>query len=403
MNRAAAVIFSEISSDYRPRREAEALIDAGMPVDMICLRGNDQLPKEKVNGINVFRINFQKNRRGKFYYIWQYGYFFLSAFFKLSLLHLRKPYQIVHIHNMPEVLVFSALLPRLTGAKIILDLHDPMPEIFMTKYSVDESHALIRLLKFFEKISIRFADLVITPNKAFRDLFISRGCPETKIHIVMNCPQEKIFNKSSAESRLPEPRDKDKFEVMFHGYIIEHNGLDVAVEAVALIREKIPGIKFHIYGVGEFLNEVLELIKVLDIQDAIEVHGLVTTERIAEAIGAVDLGIVPNKLTPFTQLNFPTRIFEYLGMGKPVIAPRTQGVLDYFDEESLCLFEPGNANDLADKILDVYLNPIHHNELIRRANKVYEKNRWEFQRKHLIFLVKSLLNKSSAKELSVYK
>jgi hypothetical protein len=42
-------------------------------------------------------------------------------------------YNLVHVHNMPDVLVFEAFIPRVCGARVILDLHDPMPEL-MIKY-----------------------------------------------------------------------------------------------------------------------------------------------------------------------------------------------------------------------------------------------------------------------------
>jgi glycosyltransferase involved in cell wall biosynthesis len=111
----------------------------------------------------------------------------------------RRRYDLVHVHNMPDVLVFSALVPKLFGAKIILDLNDPMPELMMTIFRLREETLLVRLLKKFEAWSILFADAVLTTNEAFRKLFVSRSCPAQRIEVIMNSPDEEIFQCHESE------------------------------------------------------------------------------------------------------------------------------------------------------------------------------------------------------------
>jgi len=386
MLRIASVVFSYYPADPRPKREAECLAEAGMSVDVFCLRNENELAEEKVNGVQVFRLPIKRRRNGMLMYFWQYGLFFSFAFLMLSLYHLRKHYHVIHIHNMPDFLVFSALIPRLTGAKIVLDLHDPMPEVFMTKYKKRASHPLIRLLKVQEKFSIRFASLVITPNIAFRDLFISRGCPIWKIKIIMNSPQENIF---TPDVDLLGSSDDDKFVIMFHGTIQEHQGLDVALEAIARVRKRIPELRFEIYGDGDdFLKPCLKRVDDLKLGDIVKYHGHKSLEEIAAAIRHIDLGIVPSKVTPFTSLNLPTRIFEYLSCEKPVIAPRTKGILDYFNEGSLIFFRAGDAADLSRTILKVYENFSKYKSVLARGTALYQKYSWSSQRKLLIQLIR---------------
>ena len=194
VTRIAMVVFAYYPSDGRVRRAAEALVSSSMAVDVISLRGSEERKKEQINGVNVYRINLERKRASKLRYIWQWSYFIAAAFLKLSWLHLSKQYRAIHVHNMPDILVISALVPKLTGARVILDLHDQMPEAYMTKYAMSEFHPVIRVLQFLEKLCTKFADVVITTNISFRELFISRGCPARKIHIIMNSPQEAIFN-----------------------------------------------------------------------------------------------------------------------------------------------------------------------------------------------------------------
>ena len=389
------VVFSYYPGDPRVRRAAEALVDSGMSIDVICLRDDSEPKKETVNGVKVYRLPLQRKRAGKLHYFWNYAYFIFLAFFILSIFHIRKRYSIVHVHNMPDILIFSALIPRLCGSKLILDLHDPTPEVYMAKYFISASHPFIRLLIFFEKLSIWFSSLVLTPNIAFRDLFISRGCPEFKIHIVMNSPDEKIFSCSSRNNRS-EKANNDEFCIMYHGTIVERHGLDIASETLNKLRDKIPDIVFHVYGKGEFVESFLKLIEQLKLDDIVFYHGQVSRETIAKEIDSIDVGLIPNKGNPFTNINMPTRIFEYLCKGKPAIAPRTKGILDYFDEESLYLFEPGSAESLAETIFKVYSNPEKRYEVLERGIAVYNKYRWELQRKYFLRQVKILLGENDS-------
>ena len=118
--------------------------------------------------------------------------------------------------------------------------------------------------------------------------------------------------------------------------------------------------------------------------------GQVTHQIIAQAIEETDIGLIPNKKNVFTDLNLPVRLFEYLWMGKPVIAPKTRGILDYFDETSLPLFEPGNAASLAHAILELRNNPARQQLMLKRGIDILYQYRWEKQGQTLIQLVKAL-------------
>ncbi|MBN1292604.1 MAG: glycosyltransferase family 4 protein [Candidatus Latescibacteria bacterium] len=357
---------------------------------MICIKYGQELTKENVEGVNVYRIPLKRKRSGKIRYFWEYSSFLFLSFILLSYLHLRNKYDIIHVHNMPEFLVYSAIIPKITGSKIILDMHDPTPEIFITKYNIDTTDFLYRFLVYMEKKSIKFSHLVFTPNIAFYKLFIKRGCPESKIHIIMNSPDEKIFNIHSEQPIELQKSNKD-FIVMYHGFIAERNGLDSALKAISDIKNKIPGLVFNVYGDGDFTDRFLEIIDELNIKDVVNYYGIVPLEKIAEAIESIDLGIIPNKLTPFTEINFPTRIFEYLSKYKPVIAPKTTGILDYFNDESIFFFKPGDAKDLSEKIMEIYNNPSHVQKVIKRGKIIHDEHSWEKESQHLVQLVEKLL------------
>ncbi len=391
--RMAVVLYSYYLTDPRPRRETEALVKAGMQADVICLRKDSSEPAfETVNGVNIHRVPLKRRRSGALTYALQYGFFFLSAFWRLTLWSLNRRYRLVHVHNMPDFLVFTTIAPRLRGAKVILDLHDPMPELFCGIYGMKELHPIFRMLRTLERWSIAFADRVLTPNIAFRDLFATRNAAPAKIEIVMNSPDTTVFDEAKALAAA-KTAEKRPFRMMYHGLLVERHGLDLAIDALAKLQGRIPDVELELYGEKTpYVDRILRQIDDLKLQNIVHYHGHKSQKEIAEAICRIDLGLIPNRLNEFTAINFPTRIFEYLAMGKPLIVPRTKGVQDYFREDEILFFDAENLADLAKKIEWACTHPQELAAVMARGRDVYLKHQWSAQRERLIGVVRDLLN-----------
>lgn len=391
--RASVLLYSYYPSDPRPRREAEALAAAGMQVDLICLREDDEQPKfETINGVNVRRVPLQRRREGKLTYMAQYGAFLSICGSILAGRSVKNKPHLVHVHNMPDVLAFSALMPKLRGARVILDLHDPMPELMRAIFGMSEDSTSVRLLKFLEKQSVGFADQVITVNDACKKIFSARSCRAEKILVIMNAPDENTFRFEPAQ--LAAARNGKPFVIMFHGSIVERHGLDLAVKAVKAMRQRIPesNAQLRIYGTPtKFLDVVLNLVREEGLSDAVTYHGPKDLNGVTQAIRDCDVGIIPNRRSIFTEINTPTRIFEYLALGKPVIAPRASGITDYFKEDEIFFFELGDAEDLAKRMEEVYRDPARMSEVTRKGQQVYQKHTWTCERERFVTRVVELL------------
>ena len=128
-----------------------------------------------------------------------------------------------------------------------------------------------------------------------------------------------------------------------------------------------------------------------ELSEAVRYLGLKNLKQIAEAIDDCDVGIISNRRSIFTELNTPTRIFEFLCQGKPVIAPCTPGILDYFGPKELVFFELGNADDLAAKIEYVFKHPEEMEGIVERGRKVCRAHKWSGERRRLVSLTAKLL------------
>ena len=392
--RVAMVTFSSYPFDPRPRRSIDALIAEGATVDLICLGSKNDVKGQAPHGVKVFRVPLKHPRRGKFEYAFRYGIFILVSSLTFAVRSLGRRYDLVYVHNMPDILVASALIPKMLGSKVVLDLHDPMPELMMTIFRTQEDNRSVRLMKSLEKWSIARADLAVTVNVACKRIFSSRSCPAEKIAVVMNAPDGQIFPCREPKLRSASTQDGDRaFVIMYHGSIVERNGLDVALDALARVRKTIPGAELRIFGSQTaFLDHVMEKARSMRLQDAVQYLGPRRLEVLVTEIDNCDLGIIPNHRNAFTDINTPTRVFEYLAMGKPVIAPSTQGILDYFNKDSLVFFEPGNAAELAQQIEYAFFHPREVLEIVRRGQEVFSEHTWDREKETLVSRVSSLFN-----------
>jgi glycosyltransferase involved in cell wall biosynthesis len=391
--RLAMVTFSPYPFDPRPRRAVDALVKEGASIDLICL-ASDNLPRRQdVNGVNVLRVPLKHLRRGKLDYAFRYAAFICVSAVIFAVRTLARRYDLVYVHNMPDVLVASALIPKLFGAKVILDLHDPMPELMTTIFHTEPEASSVRLLRRLEKWSIGRADLVITVNIACKRIFSKRSCRSEKIAVVMNSPDGAIFpfravghrNVSSQEGPRP-------FVIMYHGSLVDRNGLEVAIDALARARKTVPNAVLHIFGTStQFLERMLGKVRDNHLEDRVQYFGPKRLEDLVTEIDKCDIGVIPNHRNAFTDINTPTRIFEYLALGKPVIAPRTPGIQDYFNEQSLLFFEPGDADHLATQIEFASSHPEEMLEIARRGQQVYREHSWDQERETLLSRASGIL------------
>jgi glycosyltransferase involved in cell wall biosynthesis len=296
---------------------------------------------------------------------------------------------------MPDVLVFGAIVPKLLGAKIVLDLHDPMPELMRTIFKLPEDSFSVVVLKWLEKSSIRFADLALTVNLACKRIYSSRSCQPDKIKVVINSPDDQIFRYrvgSAPEVNGKNGNGSNPFVILYHGSLVRRNGFDLAMESLEKVKKTISSVRLRVCGKRtDFFEQVMESARQRGLDGNIDYLGVLDLKGIVEAIEECDLGIIPNHRNIFTEINTPTRIFEYLALAKPVIAPKAEGIQDYFGDNDLIFFELGNADDLARKIEFAYSHPEEVADTVKRGQEVYLSHTWSRERLSLLNSISELL------------
>ena len=183
----------------------------------------------------------------------------------------------VHVHNTPDILVLAGIIPRLSGSRLVLDIHDPMPELYMNWHQEKRS-LVVKLLALQEMVSCWLADRVVSVNETMRENLRSKGVADDKIFIVHNFPDLSHFQVCD----IPEswPQSQNRLVLLYCGTITEHYDLGLAVKAVARLNGEVP-IRLKIMGDGNKLGEVLDLASQLGVRDSIELVGRVPIEQVA--------------------------------------------------------------------------------------------------------------------------
>lgn len=378
--RLAVVSFDWHPYEVRVLRMVKAAASAGYDVDLICLRQSGQKFFEIEGNIRIHRLPLKRIGHSLPQKVMNWCVFLIVAAVVMAWLHVRRHYDVVHVHNMPDFLVFSALVPKLLGAKVILDIQDVTPELMGAKAKGRTRNIVIRFAIWQERISVKFAHHVVTTGSIFEDVLIKRGYSKGKITSILNSADPGLFPSAR---RCPPPfdaaKDEQPFVLMYYGTLEERNGLDIAIRALALALKETPRLRLDIQGGGEHLPYLKQLSVELGVGDHIQFYPSSTTDTLVDFAIHGDAGIIPYRTDGFADLVLPTKAYEFAWMQRPMIASNTHAIRSMFRPESLILCNPLEPESFARAIIDLYQHPEKCKLLVANAAQDYEPYRWEFQ------------------------
>jgi glycosyltransferase involved in cell wall biosynthesis len=365
------VVHAYYDEDPRVRREAEALVGAGRPVDVFGLRRPGDPATDELGGVSVRRLDVQRHQGAPIpVYLAEYLDFLLRAAAALAGEHRRRRYALVQVHTIPDFLVFAATPLKMLGVPIVLDFHEAMPEFFDARFPGLAGPIASWLLRTQQAVSAGFADAVIAVDDAIAERLMAAGVDAAKITIVHNSPNPRLFDRRAHPGR--EFMADGSLRLVYAGALTPNYELDVLLGALARLRADAPGGPIHldIFGRGDSEETTRDHARTLGIEDQVTFHGRVPLEAMAEAIAQGDVGLAPIRRNAQTDLSLPTKILEYARMGKPVVASDLATVKRYFPADELYLYRAGDAADLAAVISRLAEEPA---EAARRASRAAER------------------------------
>ena len=374
------ISYSQYEDDSRIYRYARALIKKGYQVDMIGLGAVGQTKVDSFEGVTIYRLQTRDfGETTPFSYLWRLSCFFIKSSFYATKLYFKNKYDVIHYHNIPDGGVFCTLIPKLLGAKIILDIHDVVPEFYMRKFDVSESHLIIKFLKWVEKLSAHFVDHVITVTDIWKERLVQRSVRSEKCSVIMNVPDIELFRSEIC----PKKQNDDPFIFSYHGNLSETTGVETAMNAFAKGYSQMPNAILRIIGQGRNKEKYVQLIQQLKLDHAIQIHKMVPVKKVPQLLCEATVGLDPKEAGIYAGETLSVKAMEYLGMEIPVIVSRTTAANHYFDETIVSFFTPGNSDELKVKMVELYKNKKLRETLSKNSQKFNKKYNWtNFEKKY---------------------
>jgi glycosyltransferase involved in cell wall biosynthesis len=391
------IAYTNYETDPRVIRAAEAAVDAGFAVDVIALSRAGQPAEELTRGVRVFRVRQERYRGGsRVGYVRAYLGFFCRCAWLSTKMFVKQRYQVIHVNNMPDVLVFSVIIPRLFGAKVLLDIHDPMPETLSAKYAGTHGNSLYSFLLWLEQLSVAFANKTVTVNAAVKDgILLKHGYHADAIKVITNFADDRIFRPM-----VPQPIEKH-VRFVFHGTILARYGLRTLVEAAAKVSNR-DGIHIRILGEGDFSATLKDLIKIHNVEDIVEfVNRVYPVHEIPGILADCHVGLVPLDITPISDQALPLKLLEYTCLGMPSITVRSTAISYYLRPDECMFYAPGDSTALARLLDHVAEEPKRLDEYRTRLAGARERMSWSREKEKYVGLLHELAGAVAPSECRV--
>jgi glycosyltransferase involved in cell wall biosynthesis len=357
------------------RRNVEELLGRGFDVDVVCTEGLASPAAAGEGGcLRTFVIPIAHRRGGLAGYLMEYAAFFAGTLALVSWLGLRVRYVLVQSDNLPDSLVFAAVVPRLRGARVVFNMFELTPEMIDAGVSGRLGRLVSRLARRVEAAAVGWADRVIVVSEACWDALHARGAPPDKLAIVVNTTS--WTGLPAADDAVA--GDPDGGYLVTHGTLVERYGTHLILEAVA--RLPVPEARLRVVGSGEQLPELIDLAHELGIDGRVHFTGqLPWGETLAQVRGAA-VGIVAVLEDGYGQLLLPTKLLEYARLGVPAVCPRLAAIEAYFPPSAVAYFRPGDPADLAAQVERLLRDPDLARGQALRAREVVDTLSWERMR-----------------------
>jgi len=221
-------------------------------------------------------------------------------------------------------------------------------------YLLDHLHRLLpnrnlqKIAKQFEKMNIMNADRILVLNKGLKDYAIDMGGNINKVSIVTSGIDNDKFNPQVNGSSIRERYGikKDDVLLFFMGWIYDFSGMKEVAESLSTTNSE--KIKLMIVGDGDLYKLLLKMKSERHLDGKLILTGKIPFNEVPEHIAAADICLLPAYKNEIMMNIVPIKIYEYMAMGKPVIATNLPGIQKEFGLDSGINYIE-NSNDALEK------------------------------------------------------
>ena len=323
---------------------ATALPEFGYEVGFVCLKPK-KFPEVRTSETQLFNLDMKSK-------------FDFGCFKRVVQLARENDYQILHAHT-PRTLMVGSMAAKTLGCPLVYHVHSPVGR--------DSCRGFVnRLNTWMEKFSLRRVDRMICVSNSLCGYMKELGHKSEKLRVVSN-------GVAPMESAQPRTASKGVWTIGTMALFRPRKGTEVLLDALKILKDK--GTEVNLRAVGPFQTpeyeaEVLGQVERLQIGDMIEWTGFQTD--VNQQLDLMDLFVLPSLYGE----GLPMVVLEAMANAVPVVAANVEGIPEAVrDGVDGLIFDPGNAQDLADKLAaligdDERLTQMSHSSLQRQREKL---------------------------------
>jgi len=380
-----SLAYTHAPTDPRVRRHCESVARHGWRVVQVGIGEMGEPRVGRLGNVILVRRRRRRYRGGSLLrYAVEYVRFLLWSARVLRRIAAWRTVRVVHANNVPNFIVWVAWGLRRRGVGVILDIHDPVPELFLSKFGDRPlARGVARLLALEERLAASQADRVLTVNEPHRVATERHGVSAARIAVVANWADDRLFPRG-------EPRLASPF-IAYHGTVAPRMALETLIEAIGLLRRQ--GIDAHgaIWGDGDGTGVLQQLRDDLGLGDVIQIPGRrMPIEEVRDHLARVGVGVVTLRRDPLTDLMLPTKLIEYVRLGIPAVATWTPTVDYYFPDGTVPLVPSLSGEALARALETVLADPAGARARARRAQELPVAQSWQQHEAAYIRLVEEV-------------
>lgn len=217
----------------------------------------------------------------------------------------------------------------------------------------------------------RRATKTVVVTAAMARIFVDRGVPADRMLVIPNAVDREHFYPEVDGSAVRGRHGlEDAFVVGFVGWVRPWHGVDAMIDALARLKDRIGDLRLLVVGDGPALPDLRRQADALGVADRVVFTGPVGQEDVPPHVAAMDVAVQPN----VTEYASPIKLFEYLAMGKAVVAPRKPNIEEVVaDGQDALLFETGDVDDLARCLALLHDDPALRRRLAAEAVRLVQE------------------------------
>lgn len=372
--------------DTRVENEIKSLAEAGHEVHIACFHKEGKLLLEKTQHCTIHRFPISKYVFKSSVGVLKFPFYFNYWRKIVEGLYKNEKFEAIHVHDLPLAKIGYEAKCKY-GSHFTLDLHENWPVLL--QLSTHTNTFLGKLLSSnsqwirYEKRMCELADKVVVVVDEAKTRICNLGIQPEKVVVVSN-----TLNLDQFDPIERKEFKTDKFRMLYVGGINYHRGIQVVIQAIALLKKRGVEVLFDLVGDGSYLSEIKKLIDELKVQDNVTVHGFKHFTQIVDLYESANVALIPHVKSGHTDNTIPHKIFQYMYAQIPMIVSNCDPLVRIVSEtKSGISYRFDHPEELAGIIAVLHGHPEKLNDYIQQGRQaVIDKYNWKVDGEKLVKL-----------------